>query len=99
MPKLDNNHAVVRSICPSAHPEHTGQNAGIVPLILNISSDGVVRFMVWLINPARTEQLLSYAAYRKVIVLYYPITPCNNTTLIQQNVFFPSFSDMLYLQQ
>jgi len=53
MPRLDNNHAMVRSICSSAHPEDTGQNAGIVPLILNISSDGVVSFMVWLLTPAR----------------------------------------------
>jgi len=53
MPRLDNNHAMVRSICPSAHPEDTEQNAGTVPLILNISSGGTVSFMVWLLMPAR----------------------------------------------
>jgi len=37
-----------------------------------------------------TEQLLSYAAYRLVTVLYYSISPCNDTILINQNVFFPS---------
>jgi len=53
MPRLDKNHAMVRSICPSARPEDTGQNAGTVPLILNVTSDGVVSFMVWLFTPAR----------------------------------------------
>jgi hypothetical protein len=37
-----------------------------------------------------TEQLLRYAAYSLVTVLYYPNSLCNDKILIHQNVFFPS---------
>jgi len=76
MPKLDNSHAMVRSICPSAHLDDTGQNAGTVPLIHNISSDGVVSFVVWLLTPARnwtTYQLCSLQASHCIILSHYPM--------------------------
>jgi hypothetical protein len=35
-----------------------------------------------------TEQLLSYTAYRLVTLLYYPTSPCYETTLLHQNALF-----------